>query len=272
MSIEDQYLGFLHSKPLQEVEFLLDLPLFDFQELSTTLQKLEEAKIVIRENEVLGKRIEHFFEYSIVNSKRYDLISKNIQIFDNKITIGELDFIVKDLLKKEITHIELVYKFYLYDPNIDQELHRWVGPNRKDAFLYKVEKLKNHQFPLLYKKETSSILKELKLESHEIKQEVCFLANLFIPMSSKEKNISLSNNVMGYWIKHNEFTSEKFGAFQFFIPQKHDWVVNPKSNLVWFSYEDIIMHVNARLEQKKSPLLWVKRSEDTFDRFFIVWW
>ncbi len=153
MSLEYQYLGFLQSTSLKLVESLLKIPLFNFEELSKPPFEINTAKIDIHDNEVLGKRIEHFFEHCIVNSKRYDLISNNIQVFKDKVTIGELDFIVKDLFKDKIIHIELIYKFYLYDPEISMELDRWIGPNRNDSLLRKVEKLKNHQFPLLYRKE-----------------------------------------------------------------------------------------------------------------------
>ena len=38
----------------------------------------------------------------------------------------------------KILHLELVYKFYLYDKNLgEKEIERWIGPNRSDSLLEK---------------------------------------------------------------------------------------------------------------------------------------
>ncbi len=130
------------------------------------------------------------------------------------------------------------------------------------------------EFNLHIRKETLPTLKKLKLKPEEVKQEVCYLANLFLPFNSEEDiSIYPKNNCdVDYWIKQNKFTSEKYGTLQFFIPQKRDWVVHPKFNKSWFSYSDILKPLNENLIQKKSPLLWVKRNEDSYERLFIVWW
>ncbi len=274
MSVNDQYLGFLSSTSLRKVESILQLLIFNFEELSKNSVSIDISDIDIPDNEVLGKRVERFFENCIIDSKQYHLICKNKQIFKDKITIGELDFIIQDLIHKKTIHVELVYKFYLYDPKIKTEIDRWVGPNRKDSLPLKIEKLKKHQFPLLYREETLPILEELKLNPNEIIQEVCYLGNLFIPKFHKEEIeiSSIKNCIKGYWILQNEFTLEEYGNSLFFIPNKQDWIVDPKLNKVWLSYQEILPIVRESLIQKKSPLLWVKRNEDSYECLFIVWW
>lgn len=274
MSIREQYLGFLESKSLLQVKSLLEIPLFDFEKLTTNSSEVDIFKTKIPDNEVLGKRIEHFFENCIMNSKQYTLICKNKQVFKNKITVGELDFIIKDISSKKVMHVELVYKFYLYDPKISMVSDRWIGPNRKDSLQRKIEKLKSHQFPLLYREETLPILEELQLVPQEIHQEVCYLGNLFVPVSYQDKTSSFPETqcMSGYWMRENEFTSEKYGNFQFFIPKKQNWVSNPKFNKTWVTYTDILKPLKEELGQKKSPLLWIKRNKDSYERMFIVWW
>lgn len=274
MSINDQYLGFLSSTSLKKVESVLQLPVFNFEELSKSSVSIDISDIAIPDNEVLGKRVEHFFEHCIAHSKQYQLICKNKQIFNDKITIGELDFIIRDLFHQKIIHVELVYKFYLYDPKIKTELDRWIGPNRKDSLPFKIEKLKKHQFPLLYKEETLPILEALKLNPLEINQEICYLANLFVPKSYKEgpSISSIKNCIKGYWIQLNQLTIEEYDSCKFYIPNKSDWMVTPKSNKVWLSYHETLPILNKHIIQKKSPLLWVKRNEDSYERLFIVWW
>jgi len=274
MQIKNQYLGFLESNSLQLVEPLLETSVFAFEELAQNSITGDTAAIIINDNEVLGKRIEKFFEYCIDNSSKYHLITSNTQVFKDKITIGEIDFIVKDIPKNKVLHIELVYKFYLYDPSFSIEQDRWIGPNRKDSLPQKISKLKNHQFPLLYKTETAIIVKELKLKLQEIKQEVCFLANLFLPITFKNNPWygHDSNCIKGYWLKENEFTAVNYKAYYFFIPQKKDWVVNPKNNTIWYTFDQILPLVKEKLVQKKSPLLWIKRKGDIYEHLFVVWW
>ncbi|WP_299443054.1 DUF1853 family protein [uncultured Aquimarina sp.] len=273
MSIEHQYAGFLHSKLLWDDTSLFELPQFDFQvSIDVATQALP---IKIPENEVLGKRIEHFFEYYINNSKKHTLILKNLQIFKDKITIGELDFLVEDLEQKEILHIELIYKFYLYDPKKSEiALEKWIGPNRNDSLLEKVTKLKEKQLPLLYHTETITALQELNIKPNEIIQKVCFFGNLFVPISYQNKLVSYLNNdcVIGFWIHEKDFKSEKYSSQHYFLPEKKDWITHPKHNKTWYSYASIFEQLKIQLSKKKSPLLWIKSSEDSFSKCFIVWW
>ena len=273
MSIEHQYAGFLDSKLLWDRASLFELPQFDLSVLTNAIPQLLPIKIP--ENEVLGKRVEHFFEYYINSSKRYELILKNLQIFNNKITIGELDFLIKDLEQKQNLHIELIYKFYLYDPEkSDISLERWIGPNRNDSLLEKVTKLKEKQLPLLYRTETITALQELNIKPNDIIQKVCFFGNLFVPLSYQNKLLTdLNHNcIRGFWIREKDFKSEKHNAQRYFIPEKKDWITHPKHNKTWHSYDSILEQLKTQLSKKKSPLLWIKSNEDSFSTCFIVWW
>ncbi len=46
---------------------------------------------------VLGKRVEAFFEHQIQQSEDYLLKISNLQIIQNKKTLGELDFIIEEI-------------------------------------------------------------------------------------------------------------------------------------------------------------------------------
>lgn len=272
-SIYHQYNGFISSKPLWNGDSLFGLAQLDLKNFERDIK--DPTKIKIRDNEVLGKRIEHFFEYYINSSKHYHLLVKNLQIFKDKITIGELDFIVEDTSKKCLLHIELVYKFYLYDPQKSKnELERWIGPNQKDSLLEKVAKLKHKQFPLLYQPETKHALEELDVSTDMIKQKVSFFGQLFIPFPYKNKTLAGINNdcISGFWIRRHDFNSEKYYRHQYYIPSKKDWVTDPKDQMVWYSYHTILESIEVELSKKKSPLLWMKSNEDSYSKCFVVWW
>lgn len=273
MSIKQQYAGFLDSKLLWKNASLFELAQFDLEISDDFIPN--ELPIEIPENEVLGKRIEHFFEYFINNSKNNRLILKNLQIFKDKITIGELDFLIEDRQRKQVLHIEFIYKFYLYDPKKSQiALERWIGPNRNDSLLDKITKLKEKQLPLLYRSETITTLQKLDIQPNDIIQKVCFFGNLFVPLSHQNKKFSHLNNdcIVGYWIHSEEFTKEEYGSYLYYIPQKKDWITDPKYNEIWHPFSSISDQLNTQLIKKKSPLLWIKSNEDSFSKCFIVWW
>ncbi|WP_299248157.1 DUF1853 family protein [uncultured Aquimarina sp.] len=275
MSIKKQYAGFLDSKLLWKSVSLFELSQFDLQISDGFIPNEKELPIQISENEVLGKRIEHFFEYFVNSSENYKIILKNLQIFKDKITIGELDFLLEDLQRKQVFHIELIYKFYLYDPKRSEVvLERWIGPNRNDSLLEKVTKLKEKQLPLLYRSETITTLQKLDIRPNDIVQKVCFFGNLFVPLSHENKKISHLNNecIVGYWIHAEEFTEEKYGSYRYYIPKKKDWITDPTHNETWHTFASISDDLNTELTKKKSSLLWIKSNEDNFSKCFIVWW
>ena len=73
-----------------------------------------DSDLEIPERLMLGKRAERYFSEWIKQSDSYELIAENIQIIENKQTLGEFDFITRRLLDNQLIHIELIYKFYLF--------------------------------------------------------------------------------------------------------------------------------------------------------------
>ena len=74
---------------------------------------------------VQKRRLGHFIELLFEGLLKKQLppesyLLSNLQIFSGKQTIGELDYLIINPIKKKIEHIELAYKFYLYDLNGDE--------------------------------------------------------------------------------------------------------------------------------------------------------
>jgi len=273
LNLEEQYIGFFKSHPLWFNEEF-GMKSFDFSGISGIPIPTKISDLNLNPNEVLGKRVEHFFRLALQQSINYHLIAYNEQIFDDKITLGELDFIIFDRRDNRYIHVELVFKFYLYDSSIPEEIDRWIGPNRKDTLPFKLKKLKQKQFPLLYHTASQAILEKHNIPIENISQEACYLAHLFLPFS-KPKLIPKKVNskcVAGYWIAISDFKGEDFTNFKFHLPLKKYWMVDPKLNKEWSSYTTILENINLQIEQKKSPLLWVKNNEDQFFKLFVVWW
>lgn len=263
-----QFKGFFNTPSLFKKIENFELFLF-------TDDKPEDIEVSpIPENLVLGKRVELFFQDYTKNSKRYSILAANLQIIENKVTLGELDFLIKDNFQNQNIHVELVYKFYLYDPKITGELQRWIGPNRRDTLMYKIKKLQKKQLPLLHNNATQHYLKELKLSPEEFIQQVCFLGKLYVPVDLYGTHFSEINNncIVGFWLTLKTFIDRNQQRDVYYLPKKENWLIQPENNDVWISFEDSIVLIEKSLHNRKALLCWKKTSENRFEEFFVVWW
>ncbi len=272
--IEKQFEGFLKTPPLWENSFQ-ELFQFELPEFHTPLQQsLDKDLPSLATNFVMGKRVERFFEWIIQKNPNYKLLAGNMQISRDKITLGELDFLLKDIINQKALHVEMVYKFYVYDPSFSSEMRRWIGPNRRDSLLQKTEKLKEKQFPLLFKPETENLLNSLGLNASEILQQTCFKANLFIPKQLQDNHFPYINNkcIAGAWLYFKDFISAEYRGFEYFAPKKQDWPILPEHGETWFNHSEIIEQIEIHFQKKKAPLIWIKKPGNKFERLFVVWW
>lgn len=221
----------------------------------------------------LGKEIEKVVAALIKASSNYKIVAENSQIMDGKTTIGELDFIVEDCANQSTFHLELGYKFYVYDPNVSQnEVEKWIGPNRKDSLIEKLTKLENKQFPLLKNPMTQTQLTDF--DCQKMPQQLCFLAHLFVPFSMLNAQFEYinTNAIAGYWVNFDDFIKIQTTDNLFYLPQKSEWGIHPQYNETWQSKTEIIDELKPILNRQFSPLCWVKTVEGTFKQCFIVWW
>lgn len=222
---------------------------------------------------VLGKRMEEFFKYFITYFTKDKVLAHSTQIIDQKKTLGELDFLIENQQNGHISHVELIYKFYLYDPDLSSETDRWTGPNHRDSLIRKKEHLLNKQFPLLYRTETQKTLNNMGVSAEWMDQKICFKANFFIPWSFSKEHPDLGGYpIQGHWIRWEEFVGEYFEGAKFYSPRKPDWPILPWQNEHWVSYEAILQKIRPMIKNDRSPLIWMRTSENEFKRFFIVWW
>ena len=258
--------------------------IFSAQKIGVSIESIEEFKLsnLILKQTIdynnqkplrLGKEIEKVVSALIKASSNFEVLYENSQIMDGKTTIGELDFIVKDLIKNEVFHLELVYKFYVYDPKQStNELEKWIGPNRKDSFIEKYTKLKTKQFPLL--KHPLTQLKFPNLNCETLTQKLCFMANLFVPFHLVGQPLSEINTkaIVGYWLSINDFQNIQNQNSLFYLPQKTEWGIHPSNNQNWVSKTEILPQIQSHLNRQFSPLCWIKKPNKSFEQCFIVWW
>lgn len=219
----------------------------------------------------LGHQVEHIYLEILKASKSYKVLAHSVQLIDNKQTLGELDYIIKSLKSNEIIHIELAYKFYLLDSNLDSPIEGLVGPNRNDAFTYKLNKTRNKQMPLLYSEASKRIL---KIDVENIIQKVAFYAQIFIPYENKKLRIGILNAdcIVGYWMPMDFFQSYEFVEKQYYFPQKSEWIHLPHNDVKWQSFSDTLDTLKQRHALKRSPMIWIKNTDYQIDKVFVTHW
>ncbi|WP_298504396.1 DUF1853 family protein [uncultured Maribacter sp.] len=263
--IQKRYEGFLKTAPLWKGNSVFNL----FQiEIHSEPDKIS---FYINEKLRLGKYVECLVSYELKQQKDISILAENIQIQKDKTTLGELDCL---LLKNNTPiHLEIVYKFYLYDSAVgENEIEHCIGPNRKDSLKEKLQKLKNKQLPLLYTIECENYLNKLKMHSKDISQQVCFKAQLFVPFSKQNLHLKTLNTdcIVGFYIRQNQL--DNFRECKFYIPSKKDWLIIPHTHVKWLNFISFKDISQIYVEKKFSPMCWVKQKNGTIKKMFLVWW
>lgn len=260
-----QFEGFLATEPLW-LKRLNNLDQFVLPKQNTTAVDFFNDK-----NLRLGKWVERLVSFELSQFDEIEILAENIQIQDDKITLGEIDCILS--YNNQPIHLEIIFKYYLYDKSAgNAEIERWIGPNRRDSFIQKVDKLSKKQLPLLYHPKTEPYLNELKLSSETIKQHVYFKAQLFVPLADFGNKFPVINNncIQGFYIYFNDL--QMFNDCKFYIPNKHDWLIIPHTNVNWLSYNTYVDVLQNYLDHKNAPLCWLKKRNGELFKFFVVWW
>ena len=263
-----QFKGFINTPNLWE-----DDTVFGMAQLELPKIKLNVLKKDFNPKLRLGKLVENFVFEVLNQSSQTEVIVENIQVRKEKISIGEIDCILK--LLNEVIHLEIVYKFYLYNEHIHgTNLHKWIGPNKKDDLIQKLSKLKNKQLPILFKEETKKALDDLniKLSQKNILQMVLFKAQLFVPKSKLTDVFPGVNNdcIKGFYINSNELEALKQN--EFYIPNKRDWLTDPQISVEWLNYSEFNIKVKTFVNEQRSPMCWLKNENGLMQKFFVVWW
>ncbi|MGB3605797.1 DUF1853 family protein [Psychroserpens sp.] len=263
--LQGLYLAFTKTKSLWKAAAVLNLEQLDLPIDSSPLwlRKLDRP---LR----LGQLAEQFVFNQIEASVSLKILAENIQVQQNKQTIGELDALI--IKNEQPIHLEIVYKFYVYDASLgDAEIERWIGPNRKDSLSEKLTKLKNKQLPLLYTDASQNLLHTLDLSKYQFKQYVLFKAQLFVPFEQAVIFEDLNEAcVCGFYI--NTAQLKIFANCTFYIPRKLDWFLEPHKAVSWLDFENFSLEAHTFIDNRQSPLFWMKSEIGDLKKCFLVWW
>ena len=119
---------------------------------------------LLRFNQKLGHLYEDALFALLVRDPRYQCVGKNLQVITpEKRTIGELDFILWDVIEKQHIHLELAVKFYLIYQ--DSGKTQYPGPDARDNYQRKITRLREHQLTLTRQPDAQESISQLTGEN-----------------------------------------------------------------------------------------------------------
>jgi len=158
----------------------------------------------------LNQKLGHLYESALAVllefSPRFELLAQNLQLQkDVHTTVGELDFLVRDLSDGQLIHLELATKFYLaVRSDAGLEL---PGPDARDNYFRKIKRLRRHQL-ILADKHRDELPAEYRDEPIVIRQLI--YGCLFEPLS-----VDSSARLSSTRFKDERATAAQLTALQF---------------------------------------------------------
>jgi len=185
---------------------------------------------------LLGTYFEALWEFFLRHSPWTTLVAKNVQVFRDRQTLGEFDFIYLCHRQNRHYHLEVAVKYYLGVPDRvakpDQPVSSqdcWLGPMCNDRLDIKYSKLLDKQLKLSKTLEGKDALKKYGLD--EVISQVCLKGELYYPVvggAIVSPENALPDHRRGNWLRQSslrEFVvSEKFEGKQACMLEKPFWL------------------------------------------------
>jgi hypothetical protein len=196
-----------------------------------------------------------------------ELLGRNIQIQDDKRTLGELDFIIAR--EGKVVHVEVAFKYYLAI-NINGSI-RYCGPSLRDRLDLKVAKLLKQQLPILDTAHCRARLKESGLPQPTM-SEVWLKGQLFENVGAADP-ASRSEGDSWTWGELKEFETGDQCFWE--VLHKPNWFAAQRTQETRFlDFEQLSVAVRENWAQFKQPVLVVRRRKNAsfaeISRHFIV--
>ncbi|TWU56719.1 hypothetical protein Poly51_26360 [Rubripirellula tenax] len=97
------------------------------------------------------RKVGHYFErlmhYWLAHVRGVEIVAASEQIRRGNDTLGEVDFVFRDEAGR-LNHLEVAVKFYLYQHDQTILGSHFIGPNLRDTFQRKIDRIEQHQLPI----------------------------------------------------------------------------------------------------------------------------
>ncbi|WP_040474144.1 DUF1853 family protein [Marinobacter algicola] len=149
----------------------------------------------------LGHYFERLYECLMKDLLGWEILLKNQPVRNNGITLGELDFVVRNPADNVIEHHEIAVKFYLGHHETEKDKPLWYGPNARDRLDIKTRRLTDHQSQLTAKPEARNLLTSLGIDM-PARPRIFMPGYLFYPLKTAlpSPNSIPPGHLRGHWL------------------------------------------------------------------------
>ncbi len=189
-------------------------------------QQLGQPVVAYGGRATLGAYIEALAAEAIRQGGCAELLAQNIQFFENKQTIGEIDFLLRQ--NGKVLHLELAAKFYLCIGDIHNMTH-WVGTNVRDSMALKHKKLTESQLLL---SKNPLVVQQLTAQGLPVPDNarVLLKGQLFYPFadwqSEVRANWAAPDHAAGWWLEADNISLLSGIAERWYIcSDKKEWLL-----------------------------------------------
>jgi len=166
-----------------------------------------QAWLEERRTRLLGVYFELLVEYWLVHWRRMKLHAARLSLMGEERAIGEFDFLFRDRFLDADYHWETAVKFFLCYQN-DNGRAEWLGPNPRDTFPRKYDKVFGHQLTLSAWPEAQPLLRRFGIDN--LQPKAFFKGYLFehiIAPAGRQNALPSDispNHLTGWWCYFSE--------------------------------------------------------------------
>ena len=186
-----------------------------------------EAFVAARKSARLGRLAETLIAYWLGHGGRFVLLAENLAVRECGRTLGEFDFVLRDLACNELVHWELTVKFYLRDPRL-QGIAAFVGPTRTDTLAAKATRMFSSQLGLSRTPAGAAALAAIGAPVGAARALV--KGRLFYPQQPVvHESVVNPAHARGWWMRLGEFRGAGVPAGRVFrVLERTQWLAWPE--------------------------------------------
>ena len=221
---------------------------------------------------MLGTYFEALWEFFLEQHPDFELKYKNLQVFEERLTVGEFDFIFWDRRQNRYQHLEVAVKYYLgviNESQCKQEVNncslmsQWIGPGTRDRLDLKYQKLIQKQSQLGYTDAGRQLLANKGID--EIESQINLLGYLFYPLdlSIGAPENADPNHLDGFWIRLSRLDElAKISGLWAIVDKPHWLAPVQESKEKLLSYKKLENFVHSHFDKFQRPLLIAKFTQN----------
>lgn len=224
----------------------------------------------------LGLYVESLYECLLRDVLGWEVLVRNLPIRHRGITLGELDFVVRNPQTGSVEHHEIAIKFYLGFPSPadDDSPALWYGPNSRDRLDIKARRMLELQSQRTGLEQTQAALLDLGIEAPTTRR-IFMPGYLFYPCHARLPAPALADpeHLCGHWLYLHQATGN---TIQHWVMLKKPHWLGP-----WFQHDrpepDLVANALEEIKQTGTPRLFASLAFDgkrglwqETNRFFVV--